>query len=288
MRNLFEVIADLINGKPAQNGTPAVASAESEILAGPTNAIAKKDDLCRGVIRLLKSNYSGGNPNFEDKVLTLWINDSLFYDSVSGDDFKEDLTSRVYDELGFDLSDIEIKNGAPSDGASSTQVMNNVYLQIQSVQVDNVGEAEPGIVRKAIITDVEDGGSTIEGKYELDSQKIKELPGKRYNIGVGKTPRMDNGIRRFNDIAIDGDEKSPQFDKNKYVSRAHAYITYSENRGFMLHVEHGGTKEAGKRTSVNRAGNEIKLENVLIPQPLKHGDIIVLSKNVELLFEEVK
>jgi hypothetical protein len=56
----------------------------------------------------------------------------------------------------------------------------------------------------------------------------------------------------------------------------------------MLHVEHGGTKEAGKRTSVNRAGNEIKLENVLIPQPLKHGDIIVLSKNVELLFEEVK
>lgn len=288
MRNLFEVIADLINGKPAQNGTPAGASGEPEILAGPTNAIAKMDDLCRGVIRLLRSNYSGSNPNFKDKVLTLWINDSLFYDSVSGGDFKEDLTTRVYDELGFDLSDIEIKNGMPAEGTSSTQIMNNAYLQIQSVQANNVGEAEPDIVRKAVISDIENGGSTKAGRYELDSQAIKGMPGKRYNIGTGKTPLLNNGIRRFNYVVVDDDSESPQFDKNKYVSRAHAYISYSENRGFMLHVERGGTKEAGKRTSINRAGVEIKVENVLIPQPLKHGDIIVLSKNVELLFEEVK
>ena len=85
------------------------------------------------------------------------------------------------------------------------------------------------------------------------------------------------------------DEKiAEEYHKNKFVSRAHAFISYSEEYGFLLNVEHGGSRMAKKRTHIYRGIEKIELDNVLIPVPLHDGDYIVLSKNVHLLFKKAK
>ena len=109
----------------------------------------------------------------------------------------------------------------------------------------------------------------------------------RCNIGVGNFIQLDDKTFRENYIAIDDSTKSPQYKYNKYVSRAHAYISFDEERGFCLHVERGGTRNAQKRTHIYRNGETIELNNTLISEVLHDGDRIILSKSVHLLFKEL-
>ncbi|MDE5639690.1 MAG: hypothetical protein K2I47_07910, partial [Odoribacter sp.] len=143
-------------------------------------------------------------------------------------------------------------------------------------------------IRKAIILPVENCGSTIDPEgYRLDSETITQLPNSRYNIGAGKHPMVADGSHRENQIAIDDDPNSSEYDKNKYVSRSHANISFSEEFGFMLNVEPSGTRIAKKRTHVYRGSEKIELNNPLVLVPLKHGDYIILSKFVHLQFKEI-
>jgi pSer/pThr/pTyr-binding forkhead associated (FHA) protein len=162
--------------------------------------------------------------------------------------------------------------------------MDGCHLQIaapiQEVKTERV------TICKATINAIAGRGSIIGECVCIDSEEIKTLPNQRYNIGIGKQPFMSDGTHRDNHIAIDDDQSSVEFDKNKYVSRAHAHISYSEEHGFMLQVEQGGTQLAQKRTHIYRGGEKIALNNTLIPEPLQDGDYIVLSKNVHLLYKK--
>ena len=51
----------------------------------------------------------------------------------------------------------------------------------------------------------------------------------------------------------------------------------------MLHAETEGTVLAGMRTRILRDEEMIDVDNV-VPQPLKNGDCIELSRNVRLMF----
>jgi pSer/pThr/pTyr-binding forkhead associated (FHA) protein len=97
---------------------------------------------------------------------------------------------------------------------------------------------------------------------------------------------LSGGGIRTNDIAIDDDPSSPQFENNGYVSRAHAYITYYEQFGFLLTVELDGTTAKGHRTDIDRGGQIVRLTNPNAPEVLQYGDCIVLSKKVRLMFEK--
>jgi hypothetical protein len=53
-----------------------------------------------------------------------------------------------------------------------------------------------------------------------------------------------------------------------------------------LYVDPKGTRLANKRTRILRgADQQIEMNNPVLPEPLKNGDIIELSKHVLLLFE---
>lgn len=243
------------------------------------NAIEKKDNLINAVIALLNSNYRGEQHSMEDKMLSIFILDGIFYDSVKDSDFKSELTTAISDELGLVFNRIEIKQGPLPSNENTTELLSKVYIGVKSIQ-------KVKTIRKAVICPVVNNGSTIKSEYYLDSKEIATLPNGRYNIGAGENPIMADNSHRRNDIAINDDSNTGEFEKNKYVSRAHANITYSEDYGFVLHVEFGGTRAAQKRTHIQRGNEKIELDNTLIPVPLKDGDYIVLSKYVHLLFKE--
>ncbi|MCM1176144.1 MAG: hypothetical protein NC115_08800 [Bacteroidales bacterium] len=288
-KNIFERIAGWINGQEdnglaEKTGQPVAAKADmdesSKSVKGESNAIEKRENLIKSVKDTLNANYRGQKCSFEDKVLSVCIMDNLFYDSLDKDDFERQLQTVVYDELGYAFAKVETISGPLHEDESYSKVSDSVFLQVNPVK-------KALVVRKAIIMPVEGCGSTVSESYVLDSEEISGNPGARYNIGAGKHPMMADSSHRKNYIAIDDDPFSPDFAKNRYVSRSHAYITYGENAGFMLHAELGGTRLAGKRTHIYRDSEKIELDNTLISEPLRDGDYIVLSKYVHLLFKEM-
>lgn len=274
--NLFEWVADKINGEPKDTLKKQDTRENEKTFK---DSIARQRDLSKKILSILQSNYSGQQISFNNKVLTIWVQDNLFYDSIKGSDFKEELITALNVELGFAFGTIKIKSGKVPEQAALTEVCSNVLLQISTIDAVQ-------IIKTAKIYPVDGNGSTLDAYYVLDSQEIQKMPKARYNIGIGKHPVMSDNSHRENHIAIDDDPHSPQFNKNRYVSRSHAYITFSEEYGFLLHVEHGGTRAVQKRTHIYRGSNKIELNNILIPEPLKSGDYIVLSKYVHLLFQE--
>lgn len=272
-KNIFVKIADLINGTHSDgNSNP-----KNDNKYG--NSIDKKGDLLNEVISNLKSNYAGTTISLKEYALSLWIDDNLFYNSLMLDKFQDLLITTIIDELGVEFGSIEINLGAISDN-SMTKIMDCCYLNIQPIMSVQA-------ISKAMISQVQGNGSLINECISIDSNEIQGLPGQRYNIGSGKHPIMSDNSLRDNQIAIDDNSSSIEFDKNKYVSRAHAHISYDGEHGFLLYVEHGGTRAAQKRTHIHRGGDKIELNNILIPEPLQDGDYIVLSKSVHLLFKKV-
>ncbi|MBQ8542663.1 MAG: hypothetical protein IJ436_04240 [Bacteroidaceae bacterium] len=272
--NFFERIANLINGNKAENISEVTDSSKYS-----QNAINKNALLLERIVSVLKSNYAGIKVSMIEKSLTLCVNDALFYDSLMLSNFKEQLITTIIDELGLEFGSVEIKDTKPVD-SNWVEVMDNCFLLIETIR-------QKQMVHRAVISTVAGYGSILDGCLTLDSQEIQKLPNSRYNIGVGRQPRMSDGSHRVNQIAIDDNPDSPEYNNNKYVSRAHAYISYSDKCGFMLCVELSGTRAAQKRTHIYRGANKIELNNTLIPEQLHDGDYIVLSKYVHLLFKKV-
>ncbi len=272
-KSFFERIADLINGNKAEGVNDVADSANSS-----QNAINKNALLLERILSVLKSNYAGIRVSMKEKSLIVWVDDGLFYNSLTLSSFKEQLITTLIDELGFEFGAIEIKQGTP-DNSSCTDVMERCCLQIENHQ-------QVQKVCKAVIYPVKGFGSMLDDCVCLDSQEISTLPGSNYNIGVGRQPHMADGTHRVNHIAIDDNPNSAEYDKNKYVSRAHAHISYSEDYGFLLYVEMSGTRAAQKRTHIYRGSEKIELNNTLVPEQLHDGDYIVLSKYVHLLFKK--
>lgn len=276
-RGFFEYISDIINGTPKNKKTiGAQETAESTIY---DNNIDREEKLQDAIIAILKSNYLGLQDSFNKKSLIIWIDDNLFYNSITKSDFKESLIRGLDSELGCIFNSIEFRLGQAAKELCLKEVFPSVSLQVLEAN-------EVSAIRVAQISPVEGNGSTLDPYYILDSQKIQSMPNARYNIGIGKHPMMSDNSYRENYIAIDDNPESPQFSRNRYVSRAHAYISFSEEYGFLLNVEYGGTRAAQKRTHIYRGSIKIELNNTLIPEPLKDGDYIVLSKYVYLLFKE--
>ena len=254
--------------------TPAVAEHKSL----GKNIIEKEANLIRLIITKLKEN-SDGNTSFDRKELTLFVADDLFFDALQDNRFEDSLIAKLDEQLGVSFAAVKLCLGKPYRDMLTTEIAENIFLHIKSNKVTST-------IRRAVIYSVEGNGSLIESCYHLDSEEIKTLPMARYNIGRGSQPNMGVGPRRVNQIAIDDDPNCAGAGQNKYVSRAHAYITYSDKGGFILHLEQGGSRAVGKRTHVYRGGVPMELLSTMIPMPLKDGDYIVLSKFVHLLFSQ--
>lgn len=213
----------------------------------------------------------------EDNELHVYIRNSLYYQSCKSYNFEEWLCDFMQMEKNYAFHSYILHEGICRDMFSATSVNQEVSIVVR--------RQEPQMqLVQATVKSIPGNGSLLGGKVELTVEVNRNTDMNRYNIGVGRTPKLDNGSVRFNHIAIDDDPESPSFELNKYVSRSHAYIQYGA-AGFTLYAERGGTSLHSKHTAVFRNGQQIILNLPERGVPLKHGDQIVLSKSVILLFE---
>lgn len=267
-----------IASNPKPSPAPKRELAADDSLPG-SNGIEKKDNLILAVIQKLEANYRGEEHSMAGKSLVVCISEPFFRDSVNNDDFKEELEAKLADELGLHFDKIVIE-GAPSKGERDiVRLYSDVSMGIRAARQERA-------VRSAVVTPLPGFGMTLEEEYRLDSETVMAMPNRQCNIGAGRYPQMPGHAFRENHIAIDDNPSSSDYEKNKYVSRAHACITYSEKNGFMLRVEQSGSRMAGKRTHIMRGTEMIELTNPFLAVPLRDGDHIVLSKVVHLLFNE--
>lgn len=255
--------------KPAEINTTSASTGNS------TNSINNQASLMKSIEKVLKGYYKGQKYSFTDKILRVWVQDGLLLDSLRESKFSDELAIYLDNEMDACFTSIELHQGPIPAKNNFTQVNNDVYLEICS-------KTKPVLTGRAEIMALPKYGSLLKKKYILDSHEIEKLPSQRYNIGIGEYPNLN--VFRQNHIVIDDDPENPEFDKNKYVSRKHAYIRYSQEEGFLLQAELDGTNKAGKRTRILRNDAIVDVDEV-VAQPLKDGDCIELSKNVRLIFK---
>lgn len=242
------------------------------------NSIENQASLMKAIEKTLKGYYKGQKYSFSDKILKIWVTDGLQYDSLRQTGFVDELITYLDNEIGATFSSVELRPGPLPAKYDFTKVNDKAYIEL-------CGSAVNSICHNAEITALPNHGSLKKQRYILDSAELENTPLKRYNIGIGEYPEV-KGFRQ-NHIAVDDDPECPEFSRNRYVSRQHAFIRHTADAGFLLQAEFEGTQKAGKRTRILRNNLIIDVDDV-VAQPLKDGDCIELSKNVRFMFKTIK
>lgn len=265
-------------------GNVVVEKPKTEDKKSDTNSVEIRKKIKKCTLSTLHSLYMTNSENCKSKQLIVWIDtDKTTFKSYS--DFGLELADYWAVESGYVFEKVELKCGKPENEQDAKKV--EVDIDAFSVYIQEV-EANPeseNIVKKACISIFGNKGSLLQEQYELSSEVLEKEHRKYYNIGRGEFPDMEGGSYRQNHIAIDDKNN---LEVNRYVSRSHARIGYSENIGFYLQVEMGGSRLSGNRTRIFRGEDKIEVENVEVKEPLHDGDLIELGKAVVLKFVETE
>ena len=246
-----------------------------------TQALEPKEELLKTILKTV-SKFFEEEDETAGKKLIVWLDiDQLTFDEYAK--FSKRILHALVIERGYKFEDVTIKIGKPAEALRCTQIHPNgkEFIQITDNIRDNIN-----VVHKAIITISDGRGSLKQEKYEISSDDMKQQNIGFYNIGAGECPAIKSGYRQ-NHIAIDDDPNSATAELNKFVSRSHARIGYSDKFGFYLQAELDGTRQMGKRTRIFRNGKFIEMDNPEVREPLINGDIIELGKAVCLKFIEI-
>lgn len=220
-----------------------------------------------------------------NKQLLIWLDcDQITFDNYNTETFRQQIKSALFNECGYNIDKVGFCIGKPSEGLRATIIGTNKLEHLQVVSTEPISDTKQC---KARITVFGNAGSLIEEQYILSSEDMKKKNITAYNIGSGQHPETQNGYRE-NHIAIDDNPLSPKVEKNKYVSRMHAHIGFSEMFGYYLQVERDGTRLMGKRTRIFRGEEKIECDNPLAKIPLQTGDLIELGKAVVLKYEQLE
>ncbi|TDQ07361.1 FHA domain-containing protein [Pedobacter metabolipauper] len=124
--------------------------------------------------------------------------------------------------------------------------------------------------------------TVLNGEAEQKGYVIKSEDGK-INIGRDKKAQDESGFFRINEIAFPSESTN---EGNKYISRQHAHIEWSdEHEAFQLFADDGGVppRNKVKIRSVNDH-NPVKLTFTELGHTLYEGDQIILGESAVLEF----
>lgn len=221
------------------------------------------------------------------KKLIIWLDcdEGIVFKNYNTDSYRQQMLSFLVNEKGYGFENLEFRMGKPAAELKASKVKGNDFEYLQVIEDEVV--IEP-LSCKAMICIYGEGGSLVQDKYILSPEDMKEKMITCYNIGAGKFPKIPTGYRE-NHIAIDDNPESPMVEKNKFVSRTHARIGFSDKFGFYLQVEKDGSRLMGKRTRIFRNGVEkpIECDNPQAKIPLQDGDLIELGKAVVLRYKQL-
>lgn len=280
MSKVFNWIGNLLTGESSKSNVDGGKTTKED--NRETNSVENRGKIKRATLSTLNSLYMTNPEKCKSKRLIVWLEtDTTTFKSF--DDFAQELAEYWVVESGYTFEKVEVKHGRPENEQEARKVNVDIdsfgiYLQEQLVEKENH-------IKKASISIFGGNGSLLQEKYELSNEVLEKEHRKFYHIGRGEHPDMEDGSYRQNHIVIDDKNN---LDKNRFVSRAHARIGYSENIGFYLQVEFGGSRLSGNRTRLFRDEEKIEVENVDMKHPLHDGDLIELGKAVLLQFKEIK
>lgn len=189
-------------------------------------------------------------------------------------------------EKGYEFKKVELRQGRPENEKDARKL--NIEDLDVFLQILNQEEAGPTklVAKKAHIEIFGGRGDLEQPFYELSSEELQKANRRYYNIGRGEFPDLGSGSYRQNHIVI---SDTLRHDINGYVSREHARIGFSNNIGFFLQVERGGSRPlSGNRTRIIREEEQIEMEDTAVKEPLRTGDLIELGKHVVLSFTEIE
>ena len=222
--------------------------------------------IIKAVVETMRHLFSGKQKVLKGRNIVLWVSDGAHFILVDTQEFHDNLLCGLTNE-GFPINDVAVKSGdAP---AGSTPVVDAVAMEI-------VNDVPVMSNSKAEITVFQGRGTLAKPSYLITPQ------GAPY--AIGRNAEGDQAI------CIVGDQNDPNYERNKYVRSHHARIEYLGERGFRFFVETDGTYSVGSRTQIRRKGmaDPIEMNNPHQAFPLQDGDVIILGKNVELLWTVVK
>lgn len=285
-KTFFEKIADFIEGKKKEEFSDKEQTLEPSVINKTadeaSNAFQTENIVINGITNRLNSIYKGKQDSFDQKILVIWTTDNLLFTIINNEEFRAKLSTTLNEENGYEFANIKANlSNSSRDIQHCTKISEAIYIQIEENSI------QTPIARKARIRALQENGSLLQPEYILDSDTLINTNQHFYNIGAGEFPDTRGQGHRKNHIAIDDRTDSPQYNNNKYVSRAHARIGFLPQEGFCLYVETGGSRLAGKRTRIFRGEKIIEVENTIIPIPLQNGDLIELGKHVILCFNEI-
>jgi len=206
--------------------------------------------------------------NYSDYYLFIYINDKDAYQAARIYDMESSITVYIDSTRGKQFKAVQIHTGALQPGLMSAKVNDTVTIAVSN------GVATPPPPQKIaslVLMHEETSVCTIgEGHFVLDP-----LVDTSWNIGWGKNTIV-NGRPRINHIAFDYKNPDKQDAKVFMISRSHAHIKFI-NGNFFLYVEERGTRQAGKRTKIERGNQIIELTDINVGRCLKDGDVIRLN-----------
>ena len=270
------------NGENPQSGKNMRKSEDPPKQQAEPHEVENKEEVLRnicGLINKLSEDLELGTWI----ILTLWLDmDLLNFKTYDTEQYRQRILGSIKNECGVMFGSVKLILGRPSEELRCTPVGSGsrIFLQLTS-------NPQTQVIKKAVIAIFGNAGSLKKEKYVLSADEMKEKRIPAYNIGIGEFPKMHSGFRK-NHIAIDDDTSSNMIDKNKFVSRTHAHIGYSDKCGFYLQVEREGTRLMGKRTRIFRGDQIIEMDNIQVKEPLQNGDLIELGKAVVLQYTEIK
>lgn len=308
--SLFKKIANLISEKPkdieheGEERTPPFLNEESKGInddslssdVPQSQELSKlKKDVKKAIMLETKenllhivcgmfSNLPEASEMDADRQMIIWLDtDILTFQTYDTTQYRQRILEALVNECDIRFQTVAFNIGKPAEELRCTPVgqSGKVYLQI-SENIPAVQKAP----QRASISIYGSAGSLLKEQYTLSSDEMKEENISAYNIGAGEFPQIPSGYRH-NHIAIDDNSQSPMIEKNKYVSRKHAHIGFSESLGFYLQVELDGTRLVGKRTRIFRGEKVIECDNPQAKIPLQNGDLLELGKAVVLKYVQL-
>lgn len=266
-------------GEKLQDNSNAKGSADASVKE--VTKIENKKVLQQSIVCTLKRVVENKD-SLVGKQLVIWLDcDQITFDNYNTDSFRLQILSALSNECGFNFDNVSFSIGKPSKKLRATIIGAN---ELEYLQVLNTKSTTDTNRCKAKITIFGNAGSLIEKQYILSPYNMKKKNITYYNIGAGQFSQTQSGYRE-NHIAIDDNPLSPEVEKNKYVSRSHAHIGFSDKLGFYFQVEKDGTRLMGKRTRIFREDEKIECDDPLVKIPLQSGDLIELGKAVVLKYE---
>lgn len=275
---LFTKIGELLSGSSTE--TNDGKNSDGHMFENRSNAVETRNMLKKNLLEIADSVYMANPDACKGKNIRIWVDDSFTYELMDG--FESELLTYLSVERGYVFGSVDIREGKPMEESSSRIVKLgkvSVFVELKKKESGN------NKARHARISIYNGQGKLYKENYELSCDNLVKDEMNVYNIGRGEKPRVDGGGIRCNHIVIDENECQ---EYNKYVSRAHAHIGYSETIGFYLQVEYGGSRISGSRTRIFRGNEKIELDNTLTKEPLHDGDLIELGKSVMLVYNEEK